>query len=212
MCLFKGSGLRFCLGIVLKIILSFHVYGSNADNFKIKLVGEFIPTIGVVAPNKMPVVVYTDCLCPNCYKMIEALKKIEKQDKTIFIVFKELPVHGEMSAAFAVVALLAHRQGKYFQFKQCLKKYLSNISERDMDKVSCLKPAKMCGVNLNIANENVLKSKIIGAIKENFDEINSLLPNHKPYTPITIIGKTVIKGIIAEDRLKNIINQSLKPN
>ncbi|MDR1365774.1 MAG: thioredoxin domain-containing protein [Holosporales bacterium] len=177
------------------------------DRKVIRVRGPFIPSCGSDNP-KLTVVVYSDCLCPKCYKVLRDLSAIAKKYKKIRIVYKELPVHGRLSLDCSAMALVAHSQGKYWAFKASAEQYFKSMEEKPKAMPNCWTPAVRAGLDIKLAKQTINSAAVVQELKANFDEVMSLIPD--PDTPVIVLGDTVIKGALPKDKLDGIIRQKLR--
>ncbi|MEM0330141.1 MAG: DsbA family protein [Archaeoglobaceae archaeon] len=79
------------------------------------------PWIGAEKP-KVTIIEFSDYACPYCAKFaLEVEKKIlENYSNVVKLVFRDLPVHGEISIKAAMAANCAMEQGKFWEYHYLL--------------------------------------------------------------------------------------------
>lgn len=127
------------------------------------------PTLGSKdAP--VTLVEFFDYQCGHCREMAPQIEKLAAQDKNVYIIFKELPIFGGLSANAAKVALAANMQhNKYYAFHNAL---LSATSQLTQDNVLAI--AKKAGLNVKQLTKDMNSPVVENELRTNFQLAQSL--------------------------------------
>jgi 2-hydroxychromene-2-carboxylate isomerase len=143
----------------------------------------------------VPVASFSDYFCPYCRDL--TVRLAARQDPGLRIVWHELPLLGEASVAAARAALAADMQGAYASLQARLLRarfqptdaYLAEIGESlGLDATRLLADAKGEEVESRLSTSASAAATLgIGA------------------TPALVVGRTLVTGAIADDRLERLI-------
>jgi protein-disulfide isomerase len=141
-------------------------------------------------------VAFFDYYCGYCRQSLPSLENLVANDKSVRIIYKELPIMSLKSELVARAALAAKRQGKYLEFH----KALLETDETGEEAV------KFVAAKLNLDSEQLQKDmndpQIVEALYRNAKLAASLNVNG---TPAYIIGGQIIPGAIDIDSLTQIV-------
>jgi protein-disulfide isomerase len=143
------------------------------------------------------IVVFFDYNCGHCRNTLPALQTLLSKDRSIRLVYKELPILGPESQVAALAALAAHRQGQYSAFHLGLLEsdraggdVIKNVSDR-------------LGLNYAALQQDMADPKLTDAINRNIRLAGALEING---TPAYIIGRQIIPGAIDADSLAKVVS------
>ena len=132
------------------------------------------------------VVEFFDYNCGFCRRALPDVVKLIDTDDKVRVVFKELPIFGDESAAAAKAALAAAKQGKYFEMHQ---KLFSEPGKADKDKA--LKIAQELGLDVPQLEKDMQDPSIQQALDEAKGLAEKLALQG---TPLYLIGDRLISG------------------
>ncbi|MHA7840785.1 MAG: DsbA family protein [Gammaproteobacteria bacterium] len=111
--------------------------------------------IGINPEGNVTLVQFFDYQCQHCKDVAQMLEHLQKEDKQLRVVYKELPIFGGNSVYAAKAALAAQKQGKYLAFHDALM----NVQE-PLTQSNILAIATKVNVDLNQLKSDI-KSKAI---------------------------------------------------
>lgn len=120
----------------------------------------------------LAIVNYTDYNCPYCKKVAPILAQIVKEDGKIRLVYKDWPVIRPTSVEGAILALAAHRQGKYEVAHQAMMRIPgSGISKEQMREA-----LQKAGIDMRRLDADTDKHRdaILALIKRNMAQGDAL--------------------------------------
>lgn len=121
------------------------------------------PSIGS-ADAPATLVEFFDYQCGHCKEMASIVKKLASEDKNLYVIFKELPIFGAVSANAAKIALAASMQpGKYYAFHNLL---LNSNQPLTNEQIMAL--AKKAGLNIEQLKKDMDSPAIAKEIRDNF--------------------------------------------
>lgn len=171
-------------------------------DFLKRLTADGSPFLG---EDKAPVVitVFSDFQCPHCAQLGEVFQKLlEKNPKSIKIVYKYYPLpNHQFAGAAAVAAYAAHNQGKFWQYHDLL---YADFRDLNMDKIQQF--AEKLGLNMSQfqaqMNSQEAKDRVIRDLQEGKEAGISGTPS------------VFVNGRLARERtpeaLQKLIDESLK--
>jgi protein-disulfide isomerase len=172
---------------------------SRAENLK-KFTSEIYsdadsPVVGN-AKGDVSVVVFFDYFCGYCKKTMPDLSALIARDKSVKIIYKQLPILGLQSHIAALAALASRRQGKFAEFHQALLESASGSDEA----VKTISDS----LNLNYATlqKDMQDLKLAAAIDRNIGLAASLNING---TPAYLVGDQFIPGAIDSESLEKLV-------
>lgn len=139
---------------------------------------------------------FTDYACGFCRASVRDIERLVAEDKSLKIVFRELPILGPASEEAALVALSAARQGRY----QPVHRALFAAGAPNPDKIarvvgaSGLDPAKIA----RDRNDPAVRAEIEG----NMQLARAVGLSG---TPTFVIGDKVLSGAVGYDALKQAV-------
>lgn len=114
------------------------------------------------------VVMFSDFQCPTCANFYPLMKKViaEYGDK-VRLVVRDFPLIAIHENAFpaAVAANAAHRQGKFFEYKELLYK-----NQDSLDTESLIKYAAVIGLNVEKFKKDLTDEKIAEEIRQDIQD------------------------------------------
>jgi protein-disulfide isomerase len=131
---------------------------------------------------------FFDYRCPYCKQTQPALEKLLARDPRLRLVYKELPILGQVSVTAAHAALAAERQGKYEAFHRAMMAARGNITE-----ATVLQVARSVGLDLDRLERDMAAPEIDKAIAANVKLADALDING---TPAFVIGDRMIPGAV----------------
>lgn len=140
------------------------------------------------------VVEFVDYNCGFCKKSAGAISSILESDKNVRVVFKELPVLGDISKTASKWALAADRQHKYIEFHMALMK-----NRKPLTTMLLTKLATDVGLDIDKMHEDV-KSEIVE--KQIEKDYKLAIKMGLTGTPVFIIGDELHMGAITPSALK----------
>lgn len=118
--------------------------------------------IGINPKGNVTLVEFFDYQCQHCKDVAPMLQTIQKQDKQLRVVYKELPIFGGNSVYAAKAALAAQKQGKYLAFHDALMK-----AQEPLNHTNILTLAAKVGLNTNQLKTDIKSKAIDQALKNN---------------------------------------------
>ena len=171
------------------------------ENF-LKLANDpIIPYMGSDKP-KVTIIEFFDYNCGYCKKSLDAVTELLRTEYDLKISFRDYPILSPSSRIAAKAALAARMQGKYFELHSALMSMQGNLNE---DKIFLI--AKDLGIDLKklkIDMQNPDIEKIITSNEELARKLNIR------GTPTFIINGKLYAGALELNKLRKIINDSLK--
>lgn len=139
------------------------------------------PTAGNPRGN-VTIVEFFDYNCWHCITMAPVIDAIIRSNPNVRVVFKEFPIRGPESDYASRVALIAHKQGKYYRFSHTLLTAHQPLTEALVRKV-----ARDAGINMHSLNKDLQDSNITRQLRNNHQIALAL---NLTGTPAFFIGKT----------------------
>lgn len=160
-------------------------------------------------PNgKITIVEFFDYQCGHCVTMAPVISAIIKANPDVRVVYKELPIRGNMSQFASRAALAANKQGKYDSFSHALL-----TTDQPLTETSVLGIAKKVGLNVSQLKKDMADRSIYTQLNENMDLAQTLKLSG---TPAFFIGKTNVSdsndidfrlGQMSQTELQDAINK-----
>ena len=160
--------------------------------------GPYTPFVG---PEDADIVVieFFDFNCGYCKKAYPDMKKLIGEEKDVKFIFKEMPILSPSSRTTAEWALAANKQGKYWEFHQKLIMYPGSKDAKSLEKL-----AADVGLDVDQLKKDLKDPKIKEEIDQNLKITRELGING---TPAFIIGKTLARGYMGYDSMKDTIDR-----
>jgi protein-disulfide isomerase len=140
---------------------------------------------------------FFDYRCPYCKETQPALEQLLTGNPRLRLVYKELPILGQVSVAAAHAALAAERQGKYEAFHRAMMSARGNISEATVFQV-----ARSVGLDLQRLERDMKAPEIAKAIDANLKLAETLDING---TPAFVIGNRMVPGAVDLAALQRLV-------
>lgn len=151
---------------------------------------------------KMIVIEFFDYNCGYCKQAMKDVTQLIEQDKDVKVIFKELPIFGDVSDTMAKWSLAAHKQGKYFEFHTAL---MNQSGHTDVGALEGI--AKDIDLNLEKMKKDAEDPAFVDILKENHQKAGEFGISG---TPAFIIGDKLIKGYVQLDSMKAMIDEQRK--
>ncbi len=146
------------------------------------------------------IVEFFDFNCGYCKKAFEDVTKLLEEDKSVKIVFIDMPILSDKSQVMAKMAMAAHKQGKYFDAHKALMSYRG--TQNDENFLNALKEA---GLDIEKLKTDMAGQDIDMAIQKHLKIANEL---NIRGTPGFIIGDQLHPGYIGLDGMKAAISDA----
>ncbi len=146
---------------------------------------------------EITLVEFYDYRCGFCKKAASAVTELQKEDRRVRVVYKDLPILGEPSELAAKAALASQAQGKHQAFHEALL-----ASHADMSKESILKIAVKVGLDMKRLEADMANPKWQTVIDKNRALAHELGISG---TPGFIVGHELVPGWLDLNGLKELI-------
>jgi protein-disulfide isomerase len=163
------------------------------------------PWIGAENP-KVTIIEFSDYACPYCAKFaLEVEKKIlENFSNVIKLVFRDLPVHGEISYKAAMAANCAMDQGKYWEYHYLL---FERQNEWMSNETLFYKYAEELGLNSTQFKECLDSEKYRNEVEKDVEDAQSYGVTG---TPTFFINGEMVVGYKSYESFAKLIEEKLK--
>lgn len=141
-------------------------------------------------------VVFFDYFCGYCKRSMPGLQTLLESDKSVRVVYKELPILGPQSLVAARAALAAGRQGKFVEFHRAMIE--AESASEDVIKAT----AERLGLDYAQLRKDMLDPQISAALDRNIRLAEALNVNG---TPAYLVGDRIIPGAIDANSLARVI-------
>jgi len=142
---------------VLMLCASFSAQAAVSMNALLRQPGD--PISG--NPNgKITMVEFSDYQCSHCVSMYPVVKSLINKNKDLRVVYKLLPIRGNVSLIATQAAISAQKQGKFNKFNNALVNSASSLDEKLIYSL-----AKSSGLNIDQLKKD-MKSKAVNQIIE----------------------------------------------
>lgn len=184
------------------------VLQQREEDRRLAMVGEGLfdgPGAVVVGnPNgDATIVEFFDYRCPYCRRGWQNVKKLIKEDSNLRVVFRQFPVKDQpgetISRDAALMAMAAHRQGKYLEFHDAV---FSNPTVLNQDRLEVI--AKSVDLDMKKLENDMDELRIEGALQQNMAIARTL---GLTGTPSYIVGTTVVRGLAPHNQIVALIRQ-----
>ncbi len=146
---------------------------------------------------EITLVEFYDYRCGFCKKAASAVTELQKEDRRVRVVYKDLPILGEPSELAAKAALASQVQGKHQAFHEALL-----ASHTDMSKDAILKIAVKVGLDAKRLEADMANPKWQTVIDKNRALAHELGISG---TPGFIVGNELVPGWLDLNGLKELI-------
>ena len=140
------------------------------------------------------VVEFFDYQCPYCKRVFAYMTELEKEDRNLRVVWKELPILGPVSRYAARAAMAADRQGKYMEFHAAVMGAPGRLSEARV-----LKLAEAAGIDIDRLEQDMKAPEIDAYLDETIALAGALGITG---TPGFVIGDEIVAGAILKREMK----------
>lgn len=149
-------------------------------------------------------VVFMDPFCGHCRKLHKTLNMIPQDSKLkdVKIIFKDLPIFGEISNLAVRSTFAAKNQGKYVEFQNAVFELNSDVTEQDIYNI-----AETLGLDIEKFKTDLSSNVIEKKINEN-EALASKLGIDA--TPTLIYGDVIIPGALNFNDLKELFSLTSK--
>lgn len=114
---------------------------------------------------KVAVVEFFDYQCPHCKHMVEVIANTVKIYPNMQVIYKELPIFGDLSLFAAKAALAADKQGKYLIMHNALMATQGRFTSKDQ----IIEIASKNGINTTKLKKDMENTALTDEIKSNFN-------------------------------------------
>lgn len=149
------------------------------------------------------IVEFFDYQCGYCKRAMQTVLEVQKEDPSVRIAWKELPILGPASEFAARAAMAAKRQDKYLDFHIAV---MGNRGPLTPDTVFQL--AKKAGISVDRLKRDMADPAIEKYLQDTLQLAQQLGING---TPGFVIGGKLVPGAIEKDQLKELIAEARKP-
>lgn len=146
------------------------------------------------------IVEFMDYQCGYCKRAFSTLEAVLKADGRVRIVYKELPILGEVSRIAASAALAARKQGKYAALHKALMEFRGKL-----DRARILEIAASVGIDVPQLEKDMEEAGINQNIERNLALASALGVRG---TPAFVIGRQFVPGAVDADTLKKLIAEA----
>ncbi|WP_165769516.1 DsbA family protein [Arboricoccus pini] len=150
------------------------------------------------ANGDVTLVEFFDFRCGYCRGMADDLWKMMDKDKSLRVVFKDIPILGPDSKVAAQAALAAQKQGKYLEMHKDL------MVATDFSKTSLHAMAKKHGLDLARFDSDMAGPDVAELIDQNLQLASALGING---TPSFIVGDTLVPGAVPIASLEELVTK-----
>ena len=143
---------------------------------------------------------FFDYQCGYCKRSLEPVVDLLESDPELRIVWKDLPVLGQVSTFAALASMAAQKQGKYLE----LHKALMGARER-LTEESVMEIAGQAGLDVARLQQDMADAEVIAYLQDTQRLARELGING---TPAFVIGNTVVPGAVDGARLRQLIAEA----
>lgn len=144
------------------------------------------------------IVQFFDYACGYCRTSLPDIERLLREDDSLRIVFRELPILSEESRTAARVSLSAARQGEFFDFHRAM------YGAGRPGAASIAQAQAEAGLDAGRVRSDVASEAVEQEIRNNLELAGSLQLSG---TPAFIVGDQILAGAVGYDRLKEAIDQ-----
>ncbi len=148
----------------------------------------------------VPVVEFFDYQCGYCKRVLPSMQRLQAEGRNARVIFKELPILGEMSVYATRAAFAAGRQDKYMDMHNALM----GVQGR-LDKATVYRLAGDLGLDVERLRRDMRDPTIQEAIDANLELARALGIRG---TPTIVIGDTLVPGAIDYDAMAQLISEA----
>ena len=148
----------------------------------------------------VPVVEFFDYQCGFCKRILPAMLRLQAEGKNARVIFKELPILGEMSVYATRAAYAARKQGRYMEMHNALMGVQGRLDEAIVHRL-----AGDLGLDVARLRQDMQDPEIQEAIEANLELARALGIRG---TPTIVIGDTLVPGAIEYDAMTQLISEA----
>ncbi len=140
---------------------------------------------------------FFDYNCGYCKKVYPSILALQKREKDVRLIFKELPILGPSSVYAAKAAFAAKRQGQYLPFHNAL------MSRRGgLNHAAVIETARRLGLDIERLKADMEDPEIAAVIERNRKLAGTMEIRG---TPTMIIGDTLVPGAIDSEQMSALV-------
>lgn len=143
------------------------------------------------------VVAFVDYQCGYCKRAFSILKAVIASDDGVKIVYKDLPMLGEISRVASFAALAAGRQGKYLALHSALMEFRGRL-----DHTQVLELARSVDLDMPRLIADMESTEIRARVERNIELASETGVRG---TPAFIIGNDLVHGVTDAARMRDLI-------
>lgn len=136
--------------------------------------------------NTLKLVEFFDYQCPVCRKMDTVIKDMLVKNGDLQVIFKIIPILGEVSEFAARAALASQKQNQFLAFHHAMLQEKENLS-----KEKILKIAADVKLNVDTLNKDMVSEEVTEQLRQNLALARTL---GLPGTPSFIVGNYPLQG------------------
>ena len=149
--------------------------------------------VGINATGQATMVEFFDYNCPYCRKAQPILAALERENKSLRLIYKEFPILGPGSTFAAKAALASRKQGKYLEFHRAMMTHAGAITE-----TSVLEIAGSVGIEVDRLKADMADPAIDEVLARNLALAGDLGIKG---TPTFVTPKEIIPGLVGPEVL-----------
>lgn len=185
--------------------LALEEYVMSLEKEPVNVSADDDPWIGAENP-KVVIIEFSDYACPYCAKFaLEVEKKImENYSSVVRLVFRDLPVHGEVSYKAAMAANCALEQNKFWEYHYLL---FERQNEWYKNESLLYSYAEELGLNSTQFNECLSSEKYRAEVEKDVEDAQSYGVTG---TPTFFINGEMVTGYRSYESFEQLIKEKLK--
>ena len=148
----------------------------------------------------VPVVEFFDYQCGFCKRVFPSMLRLQAEGKNARVIFKELPILGEMSVYATRAAYAARKQGRYMEMHNALMGVQGRLDQATVHRL-----AGDLGLDVDRLRQDMRDPEIQKAIDANLELARALGIRG---TPTIVIGDTLVPGAIEYDAMAQLISEA----
>ena len=164
-----------------------------------ELTGDSASPVGGNPDGDVTLVEFFDYRCAYCRRVVTSVRALLDEDRSLRVVFKELPVLGPDSVRAARAALASRRQDRYVPFHFAL------MAADDLSQEGIRTIARSVGLDPDQLEADMAAPEVMAAIEANYALANELGIEG---TPAFVIGDQLIPGAVDKARLQQLLDQA----
>ena len=197
------------LGIVVTMVLLWQALSAKDGQKDVNPYADLVrPVVYPESPQegndgaKLQIFEFADFACPTCAQMQPIVEQIfAKYGDRLAHVWKDFPIHPDISEKAAAAGRCAAQQGKFWPFHDRLFKEQANIS-----KLSFVDEAKKLGLNQAKFSACLADKTMLDYVERDFLEGQALGVGE---TPAFIVGNQAFSGVVSFEDFEKIVLEEL---